>query len=121
MLNQIRRFLDRLDQLKQVEALSDHDLNDLGMTRAQVIAFAFMPADVPDRVTAMAAIFGIPTTALKANRADYLELLGTCADCRQRSKCARLLQDTSLASPAEAAFCPNAPLYGAQASTAQAA
>lgn len=121
MLNQIRRFLDRLDQLKQVDALSDHDLADLGMTRAQVTAFATMPADVPDRVTAMAAIFGIPADALKANRADYLELLGTCADCRHRAKCGRLLQDAPLAAPAEAAFCPNAPLYTAQASSAQAA
>lgn len=120
MLNQIRRFLDRLDQLKQVEALSDHDLYDLGMTRAQVTAFATMPADVPDRVTAMAAIFGIPADELKANRADYLELLGTCADCRQRSKCARLLNDANRAQPAEADFCPNAPVYAAQVSNAQA-
>ncbi len=111
MLNQIRRFLDRLDQLKQVEALSDHDLYDLGMTRAQVTAFATMPADVPDRVTAMATIFGISNNELKANRADYLELLGTCANCNQRSKCARLLQDASLAQPTDATFCPNAPAY----------
>lgn len=115
MLNQIRRFLDRLDQLKQVDALSDNDLYDLGMTRAQITAFATMPADVPDRVTAMAAIFGISTHELKANRADYLELLGTCANCNQRRKCARLLQDASLARPADATFCPNSPLYTAQA------
>ena len=118
MLNQIRRFLDRLDQLKQVEALSDHDLHDLGMTRAQITAFANMPADVPDRVTAMAAIFGISADELKANRADYLELLGTCADCRQRSKCARLLNDAHLAQPADAGFCPNARVYSAQATQA---
>ena len=118
MLNQIRRFLDRLDQLKQVDALSDHDLHDLGMTRAQVTAFATMPADVPDRVSAMAAIFGIPANELKANRADYLELLGTCADCRQRAKCARVLHDTSLAQPADATFCPNAPVYTAKATQA---
>jgi hypothetical protein len=118
MLNQIRRFLDRLDQRKQVDALSDHDLYDLGMTRAQVIAFATMPADVPDRVTAMATIFGIPAKDLKSNRADYLELLGSCADCRQRAKCARLLDDAHHAQPAEATFCPNAALYTAQAAHA---
>jgi len=118
MLNQIRRFLDRFDQLKQVDALSDHDLTDLGMTRAQVTAFATMPADVPDRVAAMAAIFGIPAAELKSNRADYLELLGTCADCRQRARCARVLHDAQHAQPADATFCPNAPIYTAQAAHA---
>jgi hypothetical protein len=118
MLNQIRATLDRWSRIKEVDQLSDHDLDDLGMTRSQVTALITMPADVPDRVAAMAAIFNIPANELKANRADYLELLGTCADCRQRAKCTRLLQDAGPAQPSDAAFCPNAPIYGARAAQA---
>ena len=111
MLTRLRALLDRYAQLKTVEALSDRDLDDLGMTRAQVEAFVTMPADVPDRVARMAAIFGIPVAELKANHADYLELLGTCAHCADRAACALVLHKGDLAQPAEAAFCPNAPLY----------
>ncbi len=115
MLDRIRALLDRWHQLKTVDSLTDRDLDDLGMTRAQIEAFVTMPADVPDRVARMAAIFGIPEADLKANHADYLELLGTCAHCPDRSTCATLLHKGQLAQPADATFCPNAPIYADRA------
>ena len=118
MLTRIRALIDRWQQLKTVEALTDRDLADLGMTRAQVEAFIRMPSDVPDRVARMAAIFGIPEAELKANHADYLELLGTCAHCRDRAACALTLARGTDARPSEAAFCPNAPIYAGQATAA---
>jgi len=110
MLTRIRALIDRWHQLKSLENLTDRDLADLGMSRGQVEAFILMPRDVPDRVARMAALFGIPEAELKANHADYLELLGTCGQCTDRTACARLLQKAD-ARPEEAAFCPNTPLY----------
>ena len=114
MLTRLRALLDRWHQLKTIEALTDRDLDDLGMTRAQVLAFVTMPADVPDRVARMAAIFGIPEADLKANHADYLELLGTCAYCPDRAACTTLLHKPD-AQPKDASFCPNAPIYADRA------
>lgn len=115
MLTRLRALIDRWHQLKTVEALTDRDLDDLGMTRAQIQAFVTMPADVPDRVARMAAIFGIPEADLKANYADYLELLGTCGHCPDRAACSLLLHKGDIARPADATFCPNAPIYADRA------
>ena len=112
MLTRLRAVLDRHAQLKTVEALTDRDLDDLGMTRSQIAAFVLMPSDVPDRVARMAALFGIPESELKANHADYLERLGTCAHCTERSACAHLLHRAD-ARPQDASFCPNTPIYAA--------
>lgn len=113
MLARIRALIERWQQLKTLDALTDRDLADLGMTRGQVEAFIRMPPDVPDRVARMAAIFGIPEAELKANHTEYLELLGTCAQCRDRGACALVLARGDIARPAEAGFCPNAPAYAA--------
>lgn len=111
MLARIRALIDRWQQLKTLDALTDRDLADLGMSRAQVESFIRMPPDVPDRVARMAAIFGIPEADLKANHAEYLELLGTCAQCRERGACGLVLARGDISRPSEAAFCPNAQTY----------
>ena len=36
MLERIRALVDRWRELKEIDALTDRDLDDLGMTRAQV-------------------------------------------------------------------------------------
>ncbi|MBD1204897.1 MAG: DUF1127 domain-containing protein [Rhodobacteraceae bacterium] len=118
MLARIRALIDRWQQLKTLDALTDRDLADLGMTRGQVEAFIRMPPDVPDRVARMASIFGITDSDLKANHAAYLELLGTCAQCRDRGACSLVLARGDVARPSEAAFCPNARLFGRQGSVA---
>lgn len=119
MLTRIRALIDRWQQIKSLEALTDRDLADLGMTRDQVRDFILMPPDVPNRVARMAAIFGIPEADLKAHHADYLELLGTCAHCTDRAACSVILRNEDVARPQDAAFCPNgerfAALHGAAA------
>ncbi|WGV16128.1 DUF1127 domain-containing protein [Fuscovulum ytuae] len=111
MLARIRALIDRWQQLKTVDALTDRDLADLGMTRRQVEDFIRMPPDVPDRVARMAAIFGLSEAEVKANHAEYLEILGTCAHCRERGTCSLILARWEIARPAEATFCPNAGTY----------
>jgi uncharacterized protein YjiS (DUF1127 family) len=118
MLARIRALIDRWHQIKSLDTLTDRDLADLGMSRAQVEAFILMPQDVPDRVARMAAIFGIPEVELKANHTDYLELLGTCAQCRDRAACALVLQKGDIARPKDADFCPNSGIYAHRSSIA---
>lgn len=111
MLTRIRALIDRWQELASLDDLTERDLNDLGMTRAQVKAFVTMPPEVPDRVARMAAIFGVPEDELKASPADYLALLGTCRTCRDRTTCARKFDSGAITSPAQASFCPNADIY----------
>lgn len=108
MLERIKAFVGRWRTLQEVGVLTDRDLDDLGMTRGQVEAFARMPHDAPDRMAAMAANFGISEAELKQNHAAYLDLLGTCGTCQDRATCAVVLSKKDLVRPSDCAFCPNA-------------
>lgn len=108
MLERLKELSARWREIKEVEALTDRDLDDLGMSRAQIEAFARMPRDTADRMAHMAANFGITEDALKEDHALYLELLGTCGNCRDRATCALVLAKGDLARPSDCAFCPNA-------------
>lgn len=111
MFDRIKALITRWHDLRDVDALSDRDLADLGMSRAQVTAFARMPQDVPDRVLAMARIFGLDEVAVKANHAEWLQLLETCGPCQDRGACALVLERGDLARPRECGFCRNAPHF----------
>ena len=113
MFDRIKTLLHRLQDLTEVNALSDRDLGDLGMTRDQVRAFAQMPRDVPDRVTAMGHIFGIPEAALQRDHAQWLDLLSACGRCADRGACSKVLAKRSLALPSETGFCPNRETFAA--------
>lgn len=107
MFDRIRRLIDRLHEVQEVKALTDRDLDDLGMTRDQVLAFLKMPRDINERVSAMGHIFGLSETALKRDHALWVELLNTCGQCTDRSACGKLLAKGEAAHPAEATFCGN--------------
>ena len=107
MFDRIRALIDRLHEVQEVSALTDRDLDDLGMSRDQVLAFLKMPRDISDRVTAMGRIFGLSETELKHNHALWVDLLDTCGHCADRGACARLLAKGSGADPSEADFCGN--------------
>lgn len=108
MLERIRALVDRWREIKEIDALTDRDLDDLGLSRAQVQAFARIPPDTPDRMAAMAANFGISADDLRRNHAEYLDLLGTCGTCHDRATCALVLAKREIARPSDCAFCPNA-------------
>ena len=73
MFARIRALIDHLHDVQEVNALSDRDLDDLGMTRDQVLAFLRMPRDINDRVTAMGAIFGLSQVELKRDHGLWVE------------------------------------------------
>ena len=106
MFNRIRALIDRLHEVQEVEALTDRDLDDIGLSRNQVVDFLHMPLDISERVTAMGAIFGVPEAELKRNHAQWIDLLTVCGHCTNRAACA-----TALASdhpdPGACSFCGN--------------
>jgi uncharacterized protein YjiS (DUF1127 family) len=115
MFDRIKTLMTRWQDAKEIDALSERDLDDLGMTRDQVLAFSRMPADIADRVTHMAAIFGLSDADLRRNQQDYRDILSTCSTCRDRAKCSHLLGRGADAVASEASFCLNAEVFEARA------
>lgn len=107
MFDRIRALIHRLHEMQEVNALSDRDLDDLGMTRDQVLDFLRMPRDIDQRVTAMGAIFGLSEAELKREHGLWVEILSTCGHCTDRTACAKVLAKGSKAQTSEATFCGN--------------
>lgn len=118
MFDRIKTLVQRWNEVREVDALSDRDLSDLGISRAQVEAFVRMPQDVPDRVLAMAGIFGLSEAEVKANHAEWLDLLETCGSCHERSRCSTVLERGDLSRPCDCGFCLNAECFSAKAHAA---
>lgn len=118
MFDRIRALITRLHEVQEVNALSDRDLDDLGMTRAQVLDFLDMPRDINQRVTAMGAIFGLSERELKRDHGLWVEILSTCGHCADRTACTKLLAKGDQAKPGEATFCANRGAFGDLASYA---
>lgn len=114
MFERIKALMDRWHDIKEINALTDRDLEDLGMSRDQVNAFARMPRDISDRVRHMAAVFGLSDAELQSNHEDYLGLLTTCGACRSRGQCAHVLAKGTEARPEEVDFCGNVPAFEAR-------
>lgn len=107
MFDRIRALIDRLHEVQEVNALSNRDLDDLGMSREQVLGFLRMPRDVSERVTAMGRIFGVSEVELKRDHAQWVDLLTVCGHCADRASCAHVLAKGASAQPSEAVFCGN--------------
>lgn len=106
MFDRIRALLHRLNEVREVSALTDRDLHDLGLSREQVLQFLEMPDDISDRVTAMGAIFGVPLADLKRDHAQWIDLLTTCGHCADRAACSQVL-GSAHPQPADCGFCGN--------------
>lgn len=115
MFERIRSLLDRLHEVREVNALSDRDLDDLGMSREQVLDFVRMPRDITERVTAMGAIFGVCEADLKRDHAQWVDILSTCGHCISRGACSDALADAATR-PADCTFCGNRAVFADLAS-----
>lgn len=122
MFERIRQIFERWHALGEIAHLDDRELQDLGVTRDQAVLLASMPADVPERLRAMAAIFGLPEADLQRDHATWLELTETCAVCGARPACQRMLEREHVfegsVQPGDVGFCPNAANYRAMAKPA---
>ena len=115
MFERIKALMERWHDVKEINELSQRDLDDLGMSRDQVQAFVRMPHDIGERVKHMAAVFGISDAELQANHDAYIDILSTCGNCRDRARCTHLLAQGAEASPLEASFCLNYDTFTAKA------
>jgi Family of unknown function (DUF6455) len=106
MFDRIRTLIQHLHDVTEINALSDRDLEDMGISRDQMLDFLRMPRDISERVKAMGAIFGVPEDELKRNYPQWIDLLTTCGHCADRGACSKVLGKNN-AGPAEAAFCGN--------------
>ncbi|MEZ5752333.1 MAG: DUF1127 domain-containing protein [Paracoccaceae bacterium] len=111
----LRALAKRRRDLRDLSAMSDGDLRDMGVSRAQAMGLAALPDTVPERMTAMARIFGLSPDQLQENRAEWHELLETCAHCGALSSCARFMEYEFRTVEAAQDFCPNAPDFTARA------
>ncbi len=111
MFERLKRLWARSGEADALAALSDRDLADLGLGRDQALNLMRLPDDVPGRVAAMGAIFGLSEAELTRDRGQWEDLLHTCAACRATGPCRRFLDRGAAADPAEADFCPNAAAF----------
>ncbi|AXQ95012.1 hypothetical protein LV780_00465 [Cereibacter azotoformans] len=111
MLDRVRAFFDRWHRLQEVHAMTDRDLEDLGITRWQMEQFARMPEHVGDRLLQMAQVFGLDPAEVQHAYADYLELLEVCRHCGSTRLCQCRLAEADRLAPADCGFCPNAATY----------
>ena len=88
-----------------LQRLSDLELADIGITRAEIPALA-RSKDAPALLRQMLARLGIPETALQKDPALRQRVQRSCATCFSRAYCRRWLRTGQ---PAEGykAFCPN--------------
>lgn len=112
MFNRIRALIDRLHEVQEVNSLTDRDLDDLGLSREQVLGFLKMPRDISERVTAMGRIFGVPELDLKRDHDQWVDLLTVCGHCADRAACTRVLAKGAAARPSEVGFCGNREVLG---------
>lgn len=115
MFERFKTALQRWRDLTEVSALSDRELDDIGISRDQLEQFVRMPADVPDRVLAMAAIFGLTEEELRRDTTLWRDLVCTCGACHDRGACALVLERGDLSRPRDCGFCLNAPTFQALA------
>lgn len=93
-------------ELKEIDALDDRALDEIGLSRSQLREIVETPDAVAARMTAMARRHGLDPEAIEQNRQDYAHLLDTCAHCHATGQCAAYLADQTRGTAA-AGFCPN--------------
>jgi uncharacterized protein YjiS (DUF1127 family) len=112
MFERFHKMIDRWRDQAWLENLDERDLADLGVTRDQALHLARLPADVPGRMQAMAAIFGLDAATLQQDRPALAEMSENCATCGETRACRRTLDRARVldgsVSAADCGFCPNA-------------
>lgn len=111
MLDHLSHILHRWTALSVTGGPTENDLADLGLTREQADRLAQLPRTVPERMTAMAAIFGIPQAVLESQVDGWLGVAEKCADCRHKGECRTTLAKGPEATREETGYCPNAGHY----------
>jgi uncharacterized protein YjiS (DUF1127 family) len=92
---------------RQLNALDDSSMADIGIVRGQIPAIASAYPDAPQLLRRMMEQVGIAPESLAGDAGLHRELEWNCVACSNRRQCRRWLKS---AKPADAyrSFCPNA-------------
>ena len=99
--------LRRTQAHQELAALDDRQLDDIGLTRDELVLVVAGAAEAPERVGMMAGRLGIEPEAFEARRPLLNEMVKRCAACRTKVICAWWLAEGG-AEDAYREFCPNA-------------
>jgi hypothetical protein len=108
MMERFLRAFRLSRDLGDIEAMSDADLADLGLTRAQAVALNALPDDVPARVLAMGRVFGLDDAALLADPERWHQMLDRCNRCADLPACHRFMALEEPGAAGDVDFCANA-------------
>ncbi len=106
MFEHLKEKLAQGREVREIEAMDARELDEIGLSRDDLISVAQTPNAVRERMEAMAAVHGVSASILNENRVDYVELLAKCRHCGQTAHCADFLGDARAAGDG-ADFCPN--------------
>lgn len=95
---------------KEIAALDDRDLTDIGVTREALEYLVEVDPAVYGRMTRMAARHGLTSDALQADRTGLAHLTHTCDHCTSKRRCDSAL-GSAMTGTADVAFCPNHAAY----------
>lgn len=115
MMERFLRAFRRSRDLGDLLAMSDTELADLGITRAQALALNALPDDVPARVRAMGHVFGLSDDMLLADADRWHALLNSCNQCSGLPACRRFMAREEPGAPRDVDFCPNSAAFRALA------
>ena len=106
----VGRWLQKHQERQYLHRLTDLELKDAGLSRADFMTALAAPADTRQRMLSMAAAYGLPGVALDNEHWRALDIARACGQCGERAKCRRWL--TGLEQNYDpATFCPNAEHY----------
>ena len=110
MLQQFKDMIERRRLSREIETLSPSELDEVGVSRAELRALVATPGYVTARQTEMAHRHGITDAVLQEHRHDLVTAVVRCRNCAATDECAHFLADPG-ARGEGATFCPNHDLY----------
>ena len=113
-MERFKAALRRLVEGARSEELDERELDDLGLSRADLEILRSGLPGARARLEAMAARFGLRPADIDADRGIALELAEACAHCGQARTCMRAIETGVELDPDH---CPNAGIYRALASS----
>jgi len=115
MFDWLRRLARQSHDIREIAALDARAFADMGVSRDQALNLANMPEAVIERVQAMGHVFGHEAAELADNRAEWVQMVETCAQCRNIPQCQRFLRQDGHPGPNGAGFCPNRTVFAEHA------
>lgn len=110
MFSRMHKNEARRRELREIEALDDRDLTDIGLDRAALLHLAETDPAVFARMDRMAEVHGLTHEDLQVDRPDFAALARACEDCRAKGQCDHMLATPGVRA-ADTGFCPNHDAY----------